>query len=478
MGKYGRLCKNSLLIFAGNIGSKLISLLLLPFYTAWLTTADYGRTDMITIYSSVICSVAACCIFDAIFIFPKGQSRRRQAEYFSSAAAFMLASVALCTAATAAIRHFASGSGMAGFFIGNAWLILTMVVATFVQQVVQQFVRALDKITLYSITGIVQTIGTAACSFVLIPRFGVSGYVWSYTAGCAAAIVCSLVFSGAYRYLNVGCVNASALREMLAYSLPLVPNGLMAMLIGAFCRPVLVSYAGWEAAGLFAVAYKIAGTSYMIYFIFHKAWLISAIEEYGSRSYEQFYNRILKLLTVVQTAYTLLLTVAAGRIVALATAPEYHGAAALIPLLSAGFMLCNMSGAVGSNFAVTRQSKYYFYSTLWACAVNIVLNMALIPRFGTGGACWSFVAAQAASLAIHIRYSRKTARITDPAFYVTAGLFIAGCMAVCRYAPPQYKPAGIAAMFICLAAANARRIAGAVAGMRSFAGRISKNEND
>ena len=52
MKKYKRLGKNTSLVFIGNLGSKLIALLMLPFYTKWLTVEDYEVTDIINVYAS------------------------------------------------------------------------------------------------------------------------------------------------------------------------------------------------------------------------------------------------------------------------------------------------------------------------------------------------------------------------------------------------------------------------------------------
>ena len=52
MNKYKRLGKNTFLVFIGNTGSKLIALVMLPFYTSWLSVEDYGVTDIINVYVS------------------------------------------------------------------------------------------------------------------------------------------------------------------------------------------------------------------------------------------------------------------------------------------------------------------------------------------------------------------------------------------------------------------------------------------
>ena len=43
MGRSDKLVKNISFIVIGNIGSKLMGFFMLPFYTNWLSPADYGR---------------------------------------------------------------------------------------------------------------------------------------------------------------------------------------------------------------------------------------------------------------------------------------------------------------------------------------------------------------------------------------------------------------------------------------------------
>lgn len=97
MGRYSRLGKNTLLVFIGNAGAKLIGLLMLPFYTRWLSVADYGVTDIITIYVTFLMSIVTCCIAESIFIFPKDAETEQQKRYFSSGIAFL--SVSFCVTA-------------------------------------------------------------------------------------------------------------------------------------------------------------------------------------------------------------------------------------------------------------------------------------------------------------------------------------------------------------------------------------------
>ena len=54
MNKKKELLKNTIIIFLGKACTQLISFLLLPLYTDYLSTADYGIVDLITTYVTLL----------------------------------------------------------------------------------------------------------------------------------------------------------------------------------------------------------------------------------------------------------------------------------------------------------------------------------------------------------------------------------------------------------------------------------------
>lgn len=200
----------------------------------------------------------------------------------------------------------------------------------------------------------------------------------SMVLGNAIALVYSMIRSGAYRYLHIRGISRNAVCEMLRYSIPLIPNGLMWFLISSLNRPVLETCSGLTAVGLFAVAGRFPNLLNTLYLLFQQAWLISVLEEAKKPTYEQFYNKMLKLVVVVQSLMAVLLAFSGKWIIELFTTPDYHSAWQYIPLLVISVIFMNVATFVGSNFAVTRESKYYFYSTIWSGGASLLLNLALI----------------------------------------------------------------------------------------------------
>ena len=80
MNKYTRLGKNTALVFLGNAGSKFIGLLMLPFYTRWLSIEDYGLTDIITVYVTFLIGIVA--LVNLYLYFPKIKRKKFKRNTF------------------------------------------------------------------------------------------------------------------------------------------------------------------------------------------------------------------------------------------------------------------------------------------------------------------------------------------------------------------------------------------------------------
>ena len=138
MNNYKRLGKNTLLVFIGNIGSKSISFLMLPFYTSWLSTKDYGITDMINIYTTFLLSIITGCLAESIFIFPNKKTLIKQRVYFTTGLFFVLLSFVfslfLFLFLNKIFNYYSIENSFSKYILWIYWII----VATFCQNYMQQ----------------------------------------------------------------------------------------------------------------------------------------------------------------------------------------------------------------------------------------------------------------------------------------------------------------------------------------------------
>ena len=293
-----------------------------------------------------------------------------------------------------------------------------MIVCMLIQQTVQQFIRSLDKMVVYSITGIVVTVCTALFAFVFIPRYGVYGYVTSLNLAYLSGALYSLFASRAHRYFHFKAYSSEKCKEMLSYSIPLIPNGIMWWLVGALNRPIMEANVGLDGIGLFAVANKFPGILTMIFGVFATSWQISILEEYGKDGFEVFYNRVFRFVICFLFILFVIVTMSSELLVMIFTTEEFYESWKYIPILTLGGVLSSMSGMGGTVYSAVKQSKYFFYSSVWGALVAVFANLILIPQVGILGATLSVVLSFMAMAVSRIAYAWKYVKVDDLGKYV------------------------------------------------------------
>jgi O-antigen/teichoic acid export membrane protein len=397
----------------GNFGSKAISLLMLPFYTKWLTLQEYGTVDLIGIYATLIIPIATLAISEAIFIFPKNQGKEKQCEYLTNGIIFSSFGLILTAIIFIITNYIFLFFNAKNIFTEFTWLIYWLTAISFSQSFFQQFSRSIDKIKIYSITGIILTLFTAFFGILLIPKYGVFGYVISQIGALFISSIYTFFFSRAYSFFKVSLIKKSTIREMLIYSTPLIPNSIMWWLISSINRPIMEEHLGLSSIGLFSVANKLPSIISMVFSIFFISWQISVIDEFKKSDFSIFYNRVLRFIFVMLVLISCFMAFFSKILIIIFADNKFIDAWQYIPLLTLSAIFASISGLVGANFSATRESKYYFYTSLWGAVASVVFNLVLIPKMEILGAVLSILFAYIIMAVMRIYYSWKYVKIDD-----------------------------------------------------------------
>ena len=68
MNKYSKLIKNSGIFAIANMGSSIVSFILVRFYTELLSTEQYGTIDFLTTLSSMLIPFITLAIVEAVCV--------------------------------------------------------------------------------------------------------------------------------------------------------------------------------------------------------------------------------------------------------------------------------------------------------------------------------------------------------------------------------------------------------------------------
>lgn len=405
--KYRTLLINSFWTLIGNSGSKLLGFLLLPLYTKWLGTYGFGVSDLITTYSSFLISIMTMSISEAIFVFTKNANEKEKEEYYSSSLNFIGIVLFIWCFLFYIAKEVTLFYKINNSFTDNIWLIYGIVLTSFLQQYVQQFVISIGKIKIYSFTGLILSINTFLFSFILIPQMGVKGYIISIIIANLITILYSFTFSKSYKYFSLGTLDYQKVRSILKYSIPLIPNSIIWWLVSGLNRPVMEYYLDYSSIGIYSIANRFPAVINMLFAIFSVSWNISVFEEFNKKGYEQFYTNTFKILFLVITFFAILFNSFSELIINIFTTIDFKSAYLYMPfLILASFLSC-VSGFLGTNFSVVKKSKYFFYSSVWGALTAVICNFVLIPKMELWGATISTIISFGVMTFVRYKYSLR-----------------------------------------------------------------------
>lgn len=421
MGRNKDLAKNTAYVAIGSFGGSLIGFLMLPLYTRWLSPADYGVTDIISTYSSLLLFIVSFCISEAIFVFPVGQSKEKITSYYTTGWLFLLSCSVLCAVVFYSLSFVESKSS----FFDNLWLIYITLISGVVLRYCQDFCRGIKKMSVFSFTGIIMSLGIALFSFVFIPHCGIKGYVIASVLASLCSALFAFLYSGSYRYFSIHSFDKECLKEMLKFSIPLIPTSVMWWIVSSLNRPLLEQYVGLFAIGLFAIANKLPSILNNVFGYFQKAWQVTVIEEFHNADFSVYYNRMFRVIFSVQVLLTIIITVFSKLFITIFTTEEYYSAWVYIPILSLSVLFSNGSAFCGTLFAASHETKYTFYSVLVGAVVAVVANFAFIPWLGLQGACIAICLSHVAGMISRIYFSSRYVKF-DSLLYVLVQMLAVG----------------------------------------------------
>lgn len=412
--KYKKLGKNTVLVFIGQAGSSLVSLLMLPLYTNWLSTEEYGTVDLMSTYAAILLSLMSCCLADSIFIFPKDADNKGKKQYFSTGLFFVLLSFILFSTINFILSFFYNKGS---FFYSYSWYTLLLTVSMFLQVYMQQFTRSLEKMTVFATTGIVYTLCVALSAIILIPIYKLEGYIFSLIIANFIAALYSFLCSKSYSYLGLP-LSIGHLKQLLSYGIPLIPNSIMWWMVNGMNRPIMESYLGMSAIGLYAVASKFPGVVSMLTNVFSNAWGISMLDEFGKSGFNDFFNKTFKLITLVSFVPAFLLIVFSKGVIMFFSSAAFFEAWHVLPVLIIGAMLNTSTGIVGGVFMGMKKSKYFFYSSAVSAIVAVVFTFVFIKAFGLIGCAIASTISFLFALVLRIKFAWSYIKGFDLAHYV------------------------------------------------------------
>ena len=143
MDRNKSLVKNIFIFAIGNVGSKMLQFLLLPFYTRVLSSEQYGTVDILQSISTLLLPILSLTIFDAVFRFAMDGVTKKEDAF----------SVGMTTVSAGTVVLLLCGAILPSFFGYRSyiWLIILYTIAQMFRSVTSQYIRAIGQVKLFTV---------------------------------------------------------------------------------------------------------------------------------------------------------------------------------------------------------------------------------------------------------------------------------------------------------------------------------------
>jgi O-antigen/teichoic acid export membrane protein len=157
------------------------------------------------------------------------------------------------------------------FFVQYNLYFYSILIAALFSTAFSMFAKGIGKVYLFSIGGILETVTLVGFNllFLLVLNMGVKGYFLSILFSKIMTAFFLLISCKIYKYIDFRKLSKSKLKEMLLFSLPLLPNSLNFWIMNVSDRYILSYFLGYEATGIYSASYKIPTIITVINTIFY-----------------------------------------------------------------------------------------------------------------------------------------------------------------------------------------------------------------
>ena len=385
MNKKRQLAKNTIIIFFGRVCTQLISFFLLPLYTGYLSTKQYGLVDLIQTYVTLLVPIITLELEMSIFryLIDSRSDDKSTKKLISNNFFVLLISLSIFTVLYILVTCFIN--------IPFRWLILVDILVCVLSGNFLQVARGFGKTVDYSISCILTGLTTVISNIILICHFhmGAEGMIISMAL---ANFICSLylfIRLKLWSKIDFKLVDKKLLKGMFKYSIPLIPNGVSWWIVNVSDRTIIKFLLNTGANGIYAVSNKFPTIISSLTGVFNLSWSESAALHIDSPDRDEFFSDVFNTIMKLFTAMGVGMIACMPFVFPLLINTKFNDAYNYIPYLVLGTVFNVAICLYSQVYLAKKLSKQVATTAIIGAIINIVINVIFIKKIGLHAAAIS-----------------------------------------------------------------------------------------
>lgn len=389
-----KVISNSLYYSLGNVLLKLFSFFLIPLYTAYLTTEQYGIINLANSFISLISSLIMCGFQYAAIryyadIKDNESGKKRLISTIINFLILLGFGFALILLFSMKLWHRMVFAG-----INQSFVILSILISciTGLYYVYQELLKGMQKAKISMSLTYLYFFLLLLCNLisVVILKSGAFGILLSNLI--VVIIMIGIMFYNLIRtQLYYIGLDKGLLMSMLKYSLPLVPHTVAFNISNLYSRIAINTKLSTSMLGLYSLASQFGAIADQVSNAVQSAfqpWLFQELKkiENGEKQNVASIRSLTDMLLWIYGGIFVMIGGWSQDVIQIFTTSSYHSAWIYVPVFI-------MSVAIKSplyfyqNFMYYHKnlSRYIFMCTIIGCSISILLMSVLVPRIGIFG---------------------------------------------------------------------------------------------
>jgi len=254
------------------------------------------------------------------------------------------------------------------------------------------FLRAEGKTKTYNLIEISVRAATIllVCVLLLAWRRTLSVFFGSTIAVELLGVLALLAYLYRRHLLDLDAVDWSYFRTAAVFAAPLIGYELASVILDSGDRLLVQHYLGSQQLGYYSAAYNVSTyveeslmvpINLALFPIYMKIWV-----EKGKEETQAFLSRSLNNFLALAIAIICVVLLTSRDVIIVLASKKFQEAHRLLPVLVIGLLIYAVHIFLNAALLIHRKTTMMTALVVYACGVNIVLNVILLPRIGIQGA--------------------------------------------------------------------------------------------
>jgi O-antigen/teichoic acid export membrane protein len=405
--------KHSSIYGLANFIQRAIALLMLPVYTRFLNTSDYGMLEILYFVVTFVSIIMGLGISEAMGRFYYDSDSANEKNKVISTTIVGFGSISIIVGLLLffisdfmSVQLFSSSE-----FVTHFKLIFIILACEFMVQSGLAFLRVKQKsskLLFFSITHLLTSI-TLNVLFLVIFKMGVLGIL-------LGTLIANVIVGGTMMFIIINQVgfnfSSELYKKMIKYGMPLIPSSLSEYIIIASDRFFLKELSGLHYTGIYSIGYKIGATIHrFVTSPFIQIWYPRRFESYENENSQQTYGKIFTYFTWILIFVGLGIVLLSEDLIKIITPQEYWIAFQVVPIIVLAHIFHSFYYHFSVEISYHKKTIYFAYINISTAVMNLVLNYFLIKSYNLWGAAYATLLTYFIRVVLIYNFSRKLAVI-------------------------------------------------------------------